>query len=192
MRQHTITVYDFDELSPKAKERAIERFRRRMYENPIYDDLLTEDFTYKLRELGLPDENIRWRLSSSQGDGVAFYGEFDLIEYLKKNKLLGDVDIRREELEDVYAVIRKSQNNPMYNHYSTMIVDLDAGGVDLTPHEEEELEKLEEEIQSNVESVSHELKSYGYAHFDHINSDEFVSEEMRANEYEFDENGDVI
>ena len=81
MRQETINICTFNELSDEAKEKAREWYR------DGDSEMTSDQFEYRLEELGLPNKDIRWSLSCCQGDGVAFYGELDIEEYLTKNKL---------------------------------------------------------------------------------------------------------
>jgi hypothetical protein len=81
--------YKFDELSPEAKKRAIEKWREKGWDWDDFDTTqLTEVFEARLEELGLPNENVHWSLISAQGDGVSFEGKIDIQEYLKKHNLL--------------------------------------------------------------------------------------------------------
>lgn len=58
----------------------IDNLRTTMMADSYYSELITEDITQKLQELGLPATDIRWRHSSSQRDGLAFYGEVNFDE----------------------------------------------------------------------------------------------------------------
>ena len=82
MKTVTYKVYDFNELSDKAKETAIEKW----YENEDYP-MLTEDLTESCKAL-LDEKKIKhdelklyYSLSSSQGDGLCFTGKFQWKKY---------------------------------------------------------------------------------------------------------------
>lgn len=84
-------TYKFDELSPDAKEHAIEKWREKGW---AWDDndteALTDTFKEDLETLGLPHDKVHWQLNYAQGDGVSFEGKIDIKEYLKKQNLLRD------------------------------------------------------------------------------------------------------
>jgi hypothetical protein len=151
--------------------------------------MLTEVFQEELQRLGLPSEDIRWRLSSSQGDGVAFYGQLDLDDYLKANKLVGRYKGLKPVLDDIRVTIEKHRELHMYDHYNTMVVDLDAYGLDLTAKQERLLEDLEAEIKDRIVDVSHKLEKIGYDEIEWRTSDEAIAETLEANEYEYDAAG---
>jgi len=84
------TTYKFGELSPEAKERAVEEWREedagRQWDQYEIDEI-TEMFERDLEEAGLPHDKVYWSLGHVQGDGVSFEGKLDLDEYMEKNKL---------------------------------------------------------------------------------------------------------
>ena len=71
MRTKTINVYTYSELSEKAKEYAIMTYGRFNDE-----EFLTEEMELQLHDAGFPDAKVNWSLSSCQGDGVCFMGEW--------------------------------------------------------------------------------------------------------------------
>lgn len=107
-------TYKFEELSPTAKKRAIEKFQQYAHED--FDvKQLTETFKERLDEVGLPSDDIRWSLSYSQGDGVGFSGHIDIKDYLKKNKLSKDYaslfapayeDVEKEGRTEIKSSVR--------------------------------------------------------------------------------------
>lgn len=184
-----VEVYSFEELSPKAKERAIEKWRQREHET-FDNSLITEQFEQTLQEKGLPTDDIRWSLSSSQGDGVAFYGRFDLKEYLQKNKLSSRFTGLKKILDDIGAEVSK-RGSSHYDHYNTMEIDLDYRG-DLTARQKKSLEDLHEHLKEDVQNVSHQLEKEGYQEIDYLTSAEEAKNGIEANDYEFDINGNQI
>lgn len=191
-REHTITVYKFDELSPKAKKRALEEWQR-LSDEHFDASSLTESFAYRLEELGLPHDKIGWRLSSSQGDGVAFYGKIDLEEHLKKNSLVKKYQVLAGLIDggDLAVKIEKNRSLHMYDHYNTMDLEMDISR-DLSPAEEKKVKELEEEIQEQIVAVSRQLEKVGYDEIEYQNSDEYLTESIEANDLEFDVSGNQI
>jgi len=286
-------AYKFSELSPDAQEHALERWREKGW---AWDDgdteMLTETFKEDLEALGLPHDNVHWQLSYSQGDGVAFEGNLDVGEYLKKNKLLRDYaslfapafeekDVGRPvghrqqgQAEDIagslerlgfmtrvrhgkdcfyvdvfeangkverlatfcVSVKRGRQGNvsvesesesgngawllkragerftsverrtnydiPMdmlsfritsSSRYYSMNVEYELNIPDdwLSPEQKRDLEALHEHIKEHVEGVASDLRRQGYEEMEYKASDEAITETIEANDYDFDENGNM-
>jgi len=190
-KQRVIDVYEFDELSPKAKDRAITWYRE---SGAAFDTEDTEAVSDMFRETlsarGLPTGDVRWRLSSSQGDGVAFYGRFDLDEYLKANKLKSKFPALKDVANDITANIEKVGPH-MYDHYNTMRVEFEPQ-VELTDRQNKELDKLKEFVGAQIEKVSHDLEKAGYEEIEYREGDEQIAETIRANDWEFDVDGKRI
>lgn len=77
-RTHRIKVYKFAELSAAAKEKAREWYREMVdhdFDPDDFKERLTEPAAYHHR---VKTEHCHYSLSYCQGDGVAFYGDFDL------------------------------------------------------------------------------------------------------------------
>ena len=186
-----IDVYKFDELSAKAKDRAITDYR---HSGAAFDssdtELLSETFREALDEKGFPSDDVRWRLSSSQGDGVAFYGQLDLDKYLRVNKLKSKFPALSKVADDIAANIEKVGPH-MYDHWNTMRVYFEPQ-IDLTDAQKAQLDKLEDAIKEHIKETSRELEKAGYADIEYREGDEEIAETIRANDYEFDENGKQI
>lgn len=193
MRERTLKTYMFDELSEKAQETALENFKKH-YEYPFFCEDLTDLFNDRLAELGLPNEDVQWSLSYSQGDGVAFYGSVDVETYLEKNNL-------RDKYAPIFLdgdcmvsiTIKKSDSFWNYNHANTMVVYVD------TEWDSEEtvefrfaetlITELEERFKDHIADVSHELEQMGYDHIEYINGDEFMRETLICREEEYTADG---
>jgi hypothetical protein len=184
-----IDVYQFDELPAKAKQRAIEAYREHAWDE--HDtEVLSDAFRERLESLGLPSDKVQWRLSSSQGDGVAFYGKFDIEDYLKANKLMKEFSALRALDPLPYAEITKIGPH-MYDHWNTMRVSLEPQ-TDLTAKQEALLSDLEAQIAQHIQVVSRELEKIGYDEIEYRTGDEAIAETLQINEYEYDARGDRI
>ena len=83
MREATIPLYKYEELSEKAKERALNTFREHNTMHYLDSDL-REGLHNLLREYDIETLNkldIFYSLSHSQGDGCCFVGEFKYDKY---------------------------------------------------------------------------------------------------------------
>lgn len=176
-----IDVYQFDELPAKVKQRVIEAYREHAWD-AYNTEALNNIFREQLESLGLPSSNIRWSLSFSQGDGVAFYGKFDIEDYLKANKLMKEFGALRALDPLPYAEIVKVGSH-MYDHWNTMRVHL-GPQTDLTPKKEALLSALREQIAQHIQVVSRGLEKIGYDEIEYQTSDEQIAEILRSNEYD--------
>jgi len=209
-RKEEIEIYTFAELSPEAKERAIREYRDRGWAWDEADSkMLSEFFAEELEALGLPTEDIRWRLDYSSGDGVAFYGKVDLADYIQKNSLTKFEPIITAIENDearIEIAIEKRQAFHMYDHWNTMVVTAEVdtygeprvGGrkrwpIRLGPVAIERMAReLMAHLQDQVKDVSKRLEKSGYENIDYRESDQDITENIIANEYEFDEDGSFL
>lgn len=193
MRTIELKLYNFEELDEKAKEKARDWFKKDGLEEYQIEDI-TESFQYKLEQLGLPTEDVRWRLSCCQGDGVAFYGEVDIEEYLKKNKIKTKFKKLFFPDGDLTISIRidKSYNCHLYDHYNTMVLSWDEhlyGGYD-NAYRNYIIDEFIEHLNSHIKELSKDFEKSGYEQIDYYNSNEYVDKNIVINEYEFTEDGE--
>ena len=176
MRMIEVPVYKFDELDKKVQEKLID------LHSSDYTDMVNEDlgstFQEKLIENGYLVTDIRWSISACQGDGVAFYG--DISGYDAKtiiDRVMPFRDAVYVSWGDVTINIRKRGAYNSYNHWNTMVVDVDYSGSELPNDLEEaltkdvvamsnELHKLGEEmLYPSREDIIAEIKELGYEYF---------------------------
>jgi hypothetical protein len=181
-------AYEYDELSAKAKTVAIEKAREWECNDPVACEMISEDFKSYLLERGLP-EDVQWRLSCCQGDGVAFYGKVDVKKYTEFYNL-------REwgPMEDLVDVTIDSTSSH-YHHQNTMRVEHERWD----DHEECEhsaawwisrhVDDLVEHVKSTIKVVSCDLEQRGYAELEYRDSQEYLEDTIRANDWLFDECG---
>jgi len=195
-RVRTDTVYNFDELSESAQQTALEWFAQANQE--CYDpDDLTMVFAETLKEWGFPhdDKAIEYRLSYSQGDGVAFYGTIDVNQYLRKTQQLTKFrPLLRSDDMYIEAWITRNSFGHHYSHYNTMSVESNVENYEytLTENQHKLAELLQESLEEHVVHVSQELERMGYAELEYITSREYIVEQIEINEYEFTEDGKLI
>lgn len=187
MKTHTVTTYEFSELDDKAKQVAIEWMRR--VENEDFDSSsITEMFCERLDELGYPHDgqtSVQWSLSYSQGDGVAFYGPVDLLAVAKR--LLDRNEARKVKriVDKGVLTITLSRLTHHYSHYNTMGVDYEY----LADPIPEVVTKLIDLIKADIKDVSRKLEKIGYAEIEYRNSDEYLTDLIEGNDYEFYKDG---
>lgn len=185
MKDVSVKVYKFDELSPRVQE----KIRDRRRENMDLSDQLSDIFTYRLSEVGFPTGDVRYNLSRSQGDGVAFYGvipdTLKLFTYLEKEGV--DVSSVKPYADGIEIKIKKSAAFHLYDHENTMNVCISGGPVP----EDAKIPwgAIETVIQKYVKKISLELKSEGDDLVDSCTSDEYLNKELKEDDLWYFENG---
>lgn len=163
--------YPFSELSEKVQKKVIEQEQQALGED-LDVDIITDFMRERLHNLGLPEKDIRWRLSYSQGDGVAFYGMIDLEAYLKANKkALGTEDHRSyKRLLDKDVRFEIQGANSRYHHWNSMRVELLYSGrldgkIPMSAY------ALQGRLQNHVKDLSRELEKEGYEEIEYQTSE---------------------
>lgn len=195
---HTIThtTYNFDELSPKSQDKALENISILLYEN-IDTNSITEVFKYTLEnEYGLklethdPTDSIFWHLNYCQGDGVAFYGSLD-IDFMLQHPALTHIHKELKiiaEHEYFFTNISIFRGNPHYDHWNTMkvTVETDCDGDEQFGNA---VQTVKESLQQYVKEVSKQLEEMGYKMLENQYNVKACKEFINDNKLEFYEDG---
>jgi hypothetical protein len=191
MRTIETTVFNFDELSAKAQQKAIEK---------LYD--LNVDYSWW--ESTYDDaENIDLKINGFDLDRGSYveldfkYSAKDTAQEILKNHgemcetyILATEFIKRYEIAEALQSIFNEQyeNVPMYfEELSEQLAEEHL----LTSSEkyEEEMEELCAEFKKDLE---HEYLKMLRDEYEYLTSEEAIKETIEANSYEFDEDGDLI
>lgn len=106
--------FKFEELSPEAKETAIENCRYVNVEYEDWDAPVIEEFEEDMEEVGVTGVIVNWTGFRSQGDGASFVGQVEDVEKFLKEALgmssdefldLGDEDDKYDGDEDLRDLI---------------------------------------------------------------------------------------
>lgn len=212
MKQRTINVYDYDELSEKAQERAREWWRDGLdYEwwDCVYEDaadiaaLFGLDIRTKLVKLmnggTRYDPAIYFSGFWNQGDGACFEGEYrykkGAMKAVKSHAPL-DKDLHEivQGLQEVqkryfYAIQATTAQQGRYYHEYSM-------DIRIWMDEDVTCQTLRDNDEETVRGCLRDFASWIYRHlrkeWEWLNSEENVEEGIRANEYEFDIDGRPI
>ena len=193
----------FRELSPDVKPQALEAIRCMRDQE--------DDISETLREIaesrGLYVKHIWWSCSGCQGDGVAFDGEWDLDKFLTVQE-----DLRKqvEEISSLGFTVSacKIQHSGHYTHEYTYTVELELEEKDdsetwwgrlseackapLREAAETQLLALHDAMQERMRDISRECFTAAGNEIDYYNSDEYLTAEAEANEYDFDDDGTLL
>ena len=167
MKTRTINVYEFDELTEKAKENAINKLA---YINVDYE---WWEFTYD------DSKNIGLKITSFDLDRNRHAtGEFILSAAEVAENIINHHGVQCETYKTAQAFLDEQNENPMPDDDS-----------DEFPAWEDKMLELEDEfLKSLLEDYYIMLqKAYEY-----LTSEESIVETIKANDYEFDEKGNLI
>lgn len=179
MKTKTIKLYEYSELEPKAKEKALAHYRANDFDsyglqvhldNEI-GELLAKHGITPLRDLkGYESKYVKvyFSLAHCQGDGVMFEGVFSFPTATEKE---GGQWKR-------YEVTVKHSGR--YYHSNSKTVEVE--------HDNEAVEKEFEEV---YQIICKELEKSGYAYIEDMESEEAFIEYCNANEVTFREDGTV-
>ena len=168
-----INLYEYNELSEKAKERAKQDFLETRYE--LDGDMFTEiameivgnyfQFTDGLE--------IQYSLASCQGDGVNIYGKFDLqnVEGLEWLKL--EVDNFKLKQNYKYCYSLKSQTEA--ETVDEIISEFErASDREIKDWQVMEIRKMVETVFEKLEKAEREIEKYGYDFFYEVSDEEMA------------------
>jgi hypothetical protein len=220
------TVYKFEELSDKAKERARDKWREH---EPSYDwwDATYEDAVRVAEILGIEiKQTTRHCVSTgtikhewdrtetaiyfsgfcSQGDGACFDGTYrhaaeacaKIREYAPKDETLHRIadELARVQSENKHRLCATVKHRGHYSH--EFCTDIDVWADDAADDFYAENEHANDVALATQEEVAKLLRAFMKwiyrqleAEYEYQTSDEAVSEALIANEYEFDEQGNL-
>ena len=176
MRQETVNIYKYDELSDKAKRKVLERYREHndflFLSNDLKEELntLLEEHKIEVQQ----NLQLYYSLSYSQGDGCCFVGDF---------------------IWNNYRISIKHDNSCRYYHNQS--VDININSKFNSNGEDVEISSDEENVAYNefkniYKEICDKLEDSGYAIIDNENSEEYIKDSIEANEEEFYDNGDIF
>lgn len=185
--ERTITLYQYDELSDKAKDKAREWFRRASEGDTFWHEYVEEDAKRMATILGISiDGNgISWSGFSSQGDGASFTGTYQYRpEAVTEIKAEAPQDTELHRIADVLATIGHvepyadiTRISHQYSHpYTVRVTNAET---------DEDVSALQETLRAFMTWIYRQLEH----EYEYQNSDDTVTENIRANEYTFLENG---
>ncbi len=198
MRIKEIKIYTFEELSKEAQKKAINDFRSNN-DYHIESQFITENMEETVIEKTcktIQDLKISWSLNYCQCDGVSFTGEIygyneNFIKFLE-NIYNGEVPKNIKRIANA-IIIKFKRINTFSTHEITVDTEIELTGKYLGNIDR--IEKLIEDLEKSIEvwriDLCYALETQGYAELDHYNSDEYITEELSNNCYEFLEEGTI-
>jgi hypothetical protein len=207
MRQACKTVYQFDELDDRAKERARDWWRQADIHSDWYESVL-DDAKQCLAFAGFDIDKIYFSGFSSQGDGACFIGSWSadkvdphgMLEHAPQDKELRDIADSMAAIAAAHPDASIScKHRGLYSHeycaeFSDMyfpddpIESMDYGSSEYMAREKV-LHEAEEAAIETARDAMRWIYRQLEREYDYQNSAECVDEAIRANEYEFVEDG---
>lgn len=191
------TVYVFDELDERAKERARAWWRQGA---DVFEwDYMYDDFRACATRLGIDiggtdtKPAIYWSGFSSQGDGASFAGTYAyacgarraIRAYAPQDAELQRIATELEHVQRRYDYALTAYIVAGHSHYAhemTMCIDVDGGTHDVS---EEDAKTVRDALRDFARWMYRALER----EYDYQMSDECVDETIRANEYTFTAEG---
>lgn len=187
MRTIRTKVFNFNELSNEAKQKAIEQNRDINTDYDWFNDTI-ESFVEKLNEVGFYDAEVYFSGFHSQGDGACFDAK---IEPLKFAETLNEK--RVSKLIDAGILenftINKTSFSNHYSHEKTRYVDV---WEDNRTNINNTLISLCEKIEAERLRLSKDIYNLLYKEYEYLQSDNVIIETIEANGYEFLKSGKQI
>jgi hypothetical protein len=194
--QKTITVYTIEELSPKAKEKALEKMRE-IFETDY--EFIELDASEYLKNLGYGDVDISFSGFYSQGDGASFVTKdgVDILQWFAHQpvnvKASFPLTVKFLESQGINANVYRIDNH--YSHENTISAQVNQYD-NLDDNEiqnalDTELVKLEELIKADARQESKYIYKMFRDYYEADTTDEMMIENATANDFTFDEYGNL-
>ena len=188
MREKTIKLYKFDELSDEAKREAMDWYREINLDYEWYDNIY--DYAKQCGEIiGIDIDKIHFSGFSFQGDGACFTGSYSyakksvkaIMKYAPQDKELHTIalELQREQRKHFYNLSARMDHRGFYYHSGCMMTDVYKDGLDY------DNDTIVEQLRYFADWIYSRLEE----EYDFLNSDEQIAENIRDNEYEFLEDG---
>ena len=200
MRQVTqkYSVYQFNELSDEAKDKARDNWRQYGLDYEWWDCVVDDAKTIGAL-MGIDIDEVYFSGFASQGDGAQFTGNYAykrgsvaaVKEYAPQDKTLHEIaeTLAQIQKRHFYSLSASVSSTGRYSHeYCTSIDVVDdrkAYYQDVSDDTEEELKDALRDYMRWIYSRLREERNW-------LNSDQMVSESLIANECEFTEDGEII
>lgn len=205
MKEVTIKLYSFDELEPKAKERAREWYRSGQQDDSFWSECVLEDADRMAQILGIDlhtktlkgaKPTIYWSGFSSQGDGACFVGRYRYAKgSAKKIRSEAPEDVELHRIADGLYALQKigrfglavdvTHRGPYYHSRSVSFDDISS----------HELRVSHDTVMDEVCLLLRAFMDWIYKQlekaYDWTNADQQVDENIMANDYEFNSDGTI-
>jgi len=178
-----IRVFSFSDLPKDVQEKVIEKQRQTEMENYGNVEMVTEDMTEYLEDMGVFDkENLFWDASQSQGDYVSFdTKDVDWEMFMKFHKF---------NKEDIAFIKKLDSKDKLSMGYKDGEIWFDED--DLTDKETGKLRNIAISLENKFRDVKRTLLKNAYSYYDSIQEEDYLKETIEANDYKFLADGRMV
>lgn len=185
MRQINVTVYSFDELNEKAKEKARDWYRGCISTDDF--DMTTDSLIDDVKKLGFTDVKLYWSVAYCQGDHATLEGRWFAKDCLDYDKIKEEI-----QLEGFLAIAKEFHELSLL--YAEGAFRFHKAHVEIIEHQPE-LEYVPEGawIKRKFISATKKLNKWLYEvlrdQSDYLHSAESIDQAMSLVSYDFLEDG---
>lgn len=195
MRTIEMQAYKFSELSDTAKQKAINHCREWQTDHQWWD-FVYDDAKEIGKIMGIDIERIYFSGFWSQGDGACFEGWYSYKpDSCKQIRQYAPMDA---ELHAIAQALQNIQRTNFYqlragvkhrgHYYHENCTDIDIDRNDYKEPTQDAEESIKECLRDFMRWIYSKLEQ----EYEWLTSDESVTEMIEANEYEFDEEGNIF
>lgn len=193
MREKTITVYKFSELTPTVQERVLDKMRDWQVDDYNWYESEIDYWKEKLDLIGFENAEIAFSGFYSQGDGASFTADinsekiFNTLAYCAKRYDDALTIYLAEKLyqNDGFKMTMK-QTNSRYSHERTVSVNID---IDYRYRDNRFWTNIMTDFEYMLDmyriDLCHAIYKSLETGYEHLTSDESIIEMIKTNEYEF-------
>ena len=191
----TVTTYDFDELSDAAKTHALEKLYDINVDFTGWAEFVLDDAKEWGAMLGIEIEDIFYSGFSSQGDGACFTGRY----YYKKGsqKAIREHAPQDDTLHAIADGLAAAQASAFYrleasvshrgHYYHELCTDITVDNSESYAVSEDNENAITEALRDFMRWIYSRLETQYY----YLTSESAIVETIKANEYQFTENGNL-
>lgn len=209
MRTIETSLYQFDELSESAKEKARDWYRQADAGDNYFSECVIDDAATIADLIGIDlrqkrvnlmngtvryDPAVYWSGFSSQGDGASFEGSYcykkgaakAIRAHAPQDRELHRIadELQALQARNFYRLRASIGTSGRYCHEYSMDVNVEYAGDDCR-----DVSAVEDDLTELIRDFARWIYRALEREYDYQNSDEAVDENIRANQYEFEEDG---
>jgi hypothetical protein len=205
MTVKTFKLYNFEDLSKEAQEKAIQNYIESQYNFADYLEEIDQSWTLQdikenvLEEFGFIEPEISYSGFYNQGDGASFtFANIDLEIFLKKNKIKSKFKILAKYND--FITINGYRNTHLYSHENTVDIrseienylDVSDSHIDRVKNAlDKKIEEFEEYLENWIVEKCKEIYKTLENDFEYQTSEEYARESLAENTYEYLEDGTI-
>ena len=199
MKTKTVNIYSFEELNESAKERAINNYRESDIMSYDWYDFVYEDAKEIGKIMGIDIDKIYFSGFWSQGDGACFEGGYcyakgstkKIREYAPLDKDLHAIadKLYAIQKERFYKISARVKHSGYYYHSGCTDIEVYHDSYELWYNVDYDfIDGIQETLRDFMQWIYKTLES----EYEFLTSNEAIEENIKANEFEFDEFGNMV